>query len=34
VMPALRERGAAGNAAAIAIFIATMLYAGLSKRRS
>ncbi|OFZ90953.1 MAG: hypothetical protein A2W21_06875 [Betaproteobacteria bacterium RBG_16_66_20] len=34
LMPALRERGAAGNAAAIAIFIATMLYAGLSKRRS
>ena len=34
VMPALRERGAAGNAAAIAIFIATMLVAGLSRRRS
>jgi hypothetical protein len=34
VMPALRERGAVGNAAAIAIFLVTMLAAGLSRRRS
>jgi hypothetical protein len=32
IMPALRERGAAGSAAAIAIFILTMLAAGLSRR--
>jgi len=32
-MPALRERGAAGNAIAIALFILTMLYAGLFPRR-
>ena len=31
---ATRSRGAAGNAAAIALFIATMIWAGLSKRRT
>lgn len=31
---ATRARGAVGNAAAIVLFIATMLYAGLSRRRS
>ena len=31
---ATRVRGAVGNAAAIVLFIATMLYAGLSKRRT
>ena len=30
---ATRTRGAAGNAAAIALFLATMIWAGLSKRR-
>lgn len=34
MMPALRERGAAGNAVAIALFILTMLYAGLFPRRA
>lgn len=34
LMPALRERGAAGNAAAIALFILTMLFAGLRSRRA
>jgi hypothetical protein len=33
MMPALRERGAAGNAIAIALFILTMLFAGLFPRR-
>jgi hypothetical protein len=33
-MPALRERAAAGNAIAIALFILTMLYAGLFPRRT
>jgi hypothetical protein len=33
-MPALRERGAAGNAIAIALFILTMLVAGLFPRRA
>ena len=33
-MPALRERGAAGNAAAIAVFILIMLFAGLFARRA
>ena len=33
LMPALRERGAAGNAAAIALFILTMLFCGLFPRR-
>ena len=33
LMPALRERGAVGNAAAIALFILTMLFAGLFPRR-
>ena len=34
LMPALRERGAVGNAAAIAIFILTMLSTGLFSRRA
>lgn len=34
LMPALRERGAVGNAAAIAIFILTMLFAALFSRRA
>jgi hypothetical protein len=34
LMPALRERGALGNAAAIAIFILTLLYSGLFSRRA
>jgi hypothetical protein len=34
VMPALRERGAVGNAAAIAIFLVTMLAAGIFRRRA
>jgi hypothetical protein len=33
LMPALRERGAVGNAAAIALFILTMLFAGIFPRR-
>ncbi len=34
LMPALRERGAVGNAAAIALFILTMLSSGLFSRRA
>jgi hypothetical protein len=34
LMPALRERGALGNAAAIVLFILTMLYTGLRARRA
>ena len=34
LMPALRERGALGNAVAIALFILTMLLAGLFARRA